>query len=64
MKVYVVTCPENGWDCLCGVWANIRDWFKYNDMEEADYEKLEKQLETSGVYTGLEPYVIYKKEIN
>jgi hypothetical protein len=47
MEVYVVTNPESGWDCVCGVFLSfesLRDYFMEmleveDDSTEDDYYK-------------------------
>jgi len=46
MTVYVVTNPENGWDCVCGVFGSaiaLKEFFA--ERIESMYELSEEELE-------------------
>lgn len=40
MTVYVVTNPENGWDCVCGVFSSEENLAEYfNERQLAYYDE-------------------------
>lgn len=52
-EVYVVTCPEQGWDCVIGV-------FKCDDVSQESLEKVFPQTE----YVIHYPRMVHKDTYN
>ena len=53
--VYVITNPENGWDCLIDVLSSeqkVKDWFKTNrNIDVSDINDSEQ----------IQPYVVFEQ---
>ena len=37
MKVYVITNPENGWDCVCGVYSTPEKVIEFLNGQDLEY---------------------------
>jgi len=37
MEVYVITNPENGWDCVCGVYSTLEKVIEFLNEQEIEY---------------------------
>ena len=46
--VYVVTNPENGWDCVIGVFKEIESIYKYLEIPIKEDEKKKKKEDDWG----------------